>query len=113
MSDVQLKTGDTSPAVTATLTSPDGTAINVSAADVRFQMEPALDPDAGLTVDAPATIMDGDAGRVRYDWQAGDTVTPGRYHGEFVVDHHDGTTETVPNDGYFIIQILPRLSGGF
>lgn len=109
MTDFTLKAGDTSPTLTATLTASDGTALDLSGASVQFQMRPSDATDGTLTVDAPATVTDPANGRVRYAWSSAETATAGRYHAEFDVEYADGSTETVPNAGWFFIHIRPQL----
>src|SRR5690606_16671584 len=72
-----LKTGDTLPVLEAQLFAPDGTPLNLQGMQVRFRM--------GSYVDAPAEIVDGSEGRVRYRWRPGDTDVPGTHKAEFVV----------------------------
>jgi hypothetical protein len=44
-------------------------------------------------VDASATVIDEDAGRVKYVWQTGDTDTAGTFQGEFEVTYSSGEIE--------------------
>jgi hypothetical protein len=106
MADFTLKSGDTSPAIAATLTDSSGQSVNVAGASVRFQMATA---DYSTIVDAAATIRDAGAGRVAYEWQPGDTDRPGDYLAEWRVEYADGSIETFPAGGFHEIQILPDL----
>lgn len=63
-------------------------------------------------VDAPAVIVDAEAGRVRYDWRPGDTDHPGFFHAEFRVEYITGAKATVPNSGYVTVHIGRSLKGG-
>ena len=92
-----LKTGDTLPVLEAQLFAPDGTPLNLQGMQVRFRM--------GRYVDAPAEIVDGSEGRVRYRWRPGDTDVPGTHKAEFVVTTLGGDVQTVPNSGYLTIAI--------
>jgi len=47
---------------------------------------------------------------VRVDWQEGDTDTVGTYKCEFQVTFTDNTILTIPNDGYFLINIVRELA---
>lgn len=96
-----LKRGDTSAGLRYTLLpSP----ISLAGATVVFSMRLR-----GLTVPkiarAAAVIEDAANGVVRYDWQAGDTDTPGLYEAEFEVTYADGAVETFPNSDWIIIRI--------
>ena len=59
-----------------------------------------------VKVNGSATVLDDDAGRVRYAWQTGDTDTPGTFQVEFEVEYSTGEIETFPNDGFLAIEII-------
>src|SRR5690606_32208951 len=61
-----LKQGDTLPVLEAQLFASDGVPLNLQGMQVRFRM--------GCHVDAPAEIVDGSEGRVRYRWRPGDAA---------------------------------------
>ena len=92
-----LKQGDTLPVLEAQLVASDGHPINLQGMQVRFRM--------GRHVDAPAEIVDGSEGRVRYRWRPGDTDMPGAHKAEFVVTTLGGDVQTVPNSGYVMVMI--------
>jgi hypothetical protein len=98
-----VKQNDTSPAMLATLQDANGSAIDLTAASVRFHMRAIGSGTA--TVDAAATIVTAASGIVRYDWEASDTATIGSYQAEFEVTYADTTIETFPNDGYIRVEI--------
>lgn len=96
MTDIAYLTqNNTSPTLDALLTNAAGKAVNVSGASVRFHLR--LIGETALKVDAAATVVDGEAGHVRYILQPGDTDTPGRYKAEFEVTFLDGSVETFTN----------------
>jgi BppU N-terminal domain len=98
-----LKQGDRLPALSATLQTLAGVAVNLTGGTVRFLMRAKRgDP---LKVDAAAVIVDAAAGTVRYDWGATDSDTVGVYQGEFEYSDAGGKKETFPNDGYFTVVI--------
>lgn len=61
---------------------------------------------AGLpTITGPAT---GDAaGILSYQWQPGDTDTPGTYEGKFFGNDPSGFQQTFPTKGFVAIEITP------
>lgn len=84
---------DTSPGIRYALTP---TTVSLAAAAVVFRMRSIWKDtfdfvETGLVITATGTPT------VGYDWQVGDTATPGFYVAEFVVTYADGTVETFPN----------------
>lgn len=103
-----IKQNDTSPAMLATLQDASGTAVNLTAATVRFHMRAI-----GATqtkVNAAATITDAPNGIVRYNWSASDTNTVGQFQAEFQVTYADGKIETFPNDSYLPVEITDDIA---
>jgi hypothetical protein len=103
-----IKQNDTSPALLARLVKPDRTAADVSGAAVLFHLRNKRNRNTVLI--APAAVVDGPTGVVRYDWAVGDTQTAGDYEGEFQVTYVDTTVETFPNEGYMEIIIPAELA---
>ena len=102
-----IKKGDTSPFLTATLKDANGTAVDLTGATVVFNM---ADLDDNLVVtDGSCTIVDEDAGRIRYNWVSSDAANEGVFRGEFTVTFASGAIETFPNSTYFRIKILDDL----
>jgi hypothetical protein len=55
-------------------------------------------------------VEDAAAGKIRYDWQAGDTDQVGAFAAEFeVVAQATGLKDTYPNDSYVPIQVIEDL----
>lgn len=109
MADFYIKQNDTAPSIQATLMNDDDTVIDLtSAAAVYFHM--AL--GGVLKVSAEATIVDAAGGVVRYDWQEGDTETPGTYDIEWEILFADGTIRTIPNWRHDQVEIYPELGTG-
>lgn len=101
--EFHIKVGDTAPALEAICKDADGDAVSVAGATVRFHMR--LLGGASTKVNALATIVDGPAGQVKYQWQTADTDTAGNYRGEFQVTFSNGTIETFPNRGDLPLEI--------
>lgn len=98
-----LKSSDTAPVLEATLTGANDTPIDLTGADVTFELR---EPRNGTTVvEASANIADSTGGIVRYPWADGDTDEAGRYRGQFVATFVDGSSETFPNVAYHDIII--------
>jgi len=103
----RIKTNDTGPVLSVTMTDANGNPVGLEGASARFHMK-AFGADS-LKIDAPATIGAAGDGTVRYDWVVGDTDTAGTYYGEVEVTYGDATVETFPNNGYFTIIIKEDL----
>ena len=103
----RIKTNDTSPKLSVTLTDALGTPIGLAGCSARFHMKAF--GASSLKIDAVADIEDVVNGIVEYSWQAGDTDTAGTYYGEIEVTYGDATVETFPNNGYFTVIIKEDL----
>ena len=103
----RIKTNDTSPKLSVTLTDALGNAIGLAGCSVIFRMKAF--GAISLKVYAAATVVDDVNGIVEYQWQSSDTDTAGTYYGEIVVTYGDNTIETFPNNGYFTIIIKEDL----
>ncbi len=62
------------------------------------------------SVDADATILNADAGSVKYVWTATDTATAGSFQAELEVTYTNGAIETFPNDQSISIVITEDLA---
>lgn len=105
MADFTIKRGDLLPAIEATITYSDGTAVNLAGATVKFLM---ADAASTLKVDAGATIVDAAAGEVKYSWSGTDTDTIGTYRAEFEATF-SGSPMTAPNTTYLEVRIIADL----
>ena len=104
-----VKSGDTAPPVTATLLDAAGESVDLTAAEsVRFIIATRTKPRTVL-VDKPATAQPD--GTVTYEWETGDTDTPGRYLAEFEVVFDDGRIQSFPTDGYIDTVVVDDLGG--
>lgn len=103
-----IKQNDTLPYLDAQLFDADGNPVNLDLCGVRLQMHHAY----GLVkIDRAVLITDSGGGKVRVEWEQGETSVPGIYRAEFEVNMPDGKIITVPNDGYFFIEIIKELRG--
>lgn len=100
-----MKRHDLWPPVEATLEDASGP-VDLTGATVKFIMS---DMNRNLIVDASAVIVDAGTGKVKYEWQSGDTDTVGNFHGEFEVTWDGGKPQTFPNEGFIKIKINPDL----
>lgn len=108
MTDFTIKSGDTAPALTATLY--DGaTPVNLTGATVTIRMR-AIGYPLPLLDDVPAVITDPQGGKVSYQWQAGDTDEVGDYEVEWTVTFAGGGVQTFPTEGFTEVQIEPSLA---
>lgn len=105
--DFHIKSGDTTPVITATLTDANGAAVNLTGATVRFVMKKG--GTATPKVAAAATVVSAVAGTVSYTWTGANTDTPGIYSACWEVTFSGGTIQTFPNAGYTSVAILPDL----
>lgn len=102
-----IKQNDTLPNLEAQLMDCEGNPINLDLCGVDFHMK-ALDGE--IKVDRPVTIIDVENGKIKVEWQEGDTDTTGTFKCEFEVNMPDGKILTVPNGGYFLISIVRELA---
>lgn len=102
-----IKQNDTSPGIETILQAEDGTVIDLTGCQVVFHMKHA---QRTVSVSGACTVVDENGGRVRYDWQAGNTATAGWYRGEFQVTYTDGKIETFPNDGSVWISVEAEIA---
>jgi hypothetical protein len=102
-----IKQNDTSPSMLANLTDGDGNAINLTGATVNVHVK---DLEGNIKIDRTIDIPDPLIGRVRLNWQTGDTDTVGTYYVEFEATYNDGSIETFPNDGNVTLIVVKELN---
>ncbi|HHY42578.1 MAG TPA: BppU family phage baseplate upper protein [Thermoanaerobacterales bacterium] len=102
-----IKQGDTLPMLEAQLFDPDGNPLNLDLCGVHFYMKNRYSSE---TINKQASIKDIENGIVQVIWEDGDTSKAGIYQCEFEVNMPDGSIITVPNDGYFLLQIVSELA---
>jgi aryl-phospho-beta-D-glucosidase BglC (GH1 family) len=113
--DFLIRQNDTASLIYATLTDEDDQLVSIESAAVVFQMAPI--GGGPVKVQAEATNeQSGDAisgtnvGEVSYEWQTGDTDTPGLYLAEWEVTFTDESVETFPNGGYTLVRITAEVA---
>lgn len=108
MSDIVIKAGDTFPVLSVTIVNQDDdTPVDLTGATVVFRMAP--DSGGAIVLSATASVRDGVNGVLEYNWAPGQTDTPGRYRGEFIITMPSGKVMTAPNTSYLDVRIVERL----
>lgn len=101
-----IKQHDTRPSILGTL-SADPTDIFASVWFLmRDQTGTLVVSRAGTLVEQPSSTS---GGKVKYQWQDGDTDVAGVFRAEFQVTFSDDRIETYPNSGYLTINIVEDL----
>lgn len=101
-----IKRGDTSPALTLSL-SPSS--VSLAGARVQFRMRAVHGP---TVIDRPAQILQAFQPVIlRYLWDQEDLLQPGKYEAEFEVTYLDGSIETFPNLGYIEVFVSQEIAG--
>lgn len=105
--------GDTSPAIEYQLQDSDGNPVNITGFnEIRFHMRkkgvkaPKVDADTSGNVSA----TDAEKGKVKYDWEKGNTDEAGDFEAEWEVEYIDGTIETFPNRRKIDVDIEEEIS---
>ncbi len=106
MQIVTIKQSDTYPPLRAYLQMANGKPIRLAGATVKLI---ALDSNDNKKINKQVEIKDANKGYVEYKWDKKDTQEPGELRAEFEITQQDGSIVTVPNDGYFIINITKQL----
>lgn len=104
-----IKQGDLEPAIEANLQYADGTPVDVTGKTVTFKWR-NRDDDAAAIQTGTATVVDGPTGHVKYDWQTGETDTPGPFYAEWDVVISGARTLTFPNNGFLEFLVVPELA---
>lgn len=106
MPTFHIKEGDLAPPLEVVLRDGEGEPVDLSGiGSVAFHLAPRYGAPAEPFIDEPAVVDgDGSAGLVRYDWQEGDTDTPGVYSAEFEVTSA-GIPTTFPNTSDIVVHI--------
>lgn len=106
MADYTIKQHDTWPPIEATL-SDDVGPMDLTGATVKLLLKSA---GAGTTlVEGVCEIVSAAGGTVKYEWDPADTASVNTFSGEFEITWANSTITTVPNDGYFSVEIKADL----
>jgi hypothetical protein len=110
-----IKRGDTLPAIESTLyESVDGVESVVSlagASAVYFRLREAGANGEFVFSKEGSIIAPASDGVVAYDWEEGDTETPGKYVAEWEVHFGPGKIRTFPSISVIPVTILNNISG--
>lgn len=109
--DFYIKEGDRDPALIVTCVDENRDVIDLSAAtQVQFNM---INPGTTTPeISLAAAVFEGpqSGGKVKYLWTTGDTDTPGKYNGEFVITWSGGNKTRFPNYKYILIEIMKKIA---
>lgn len=105
---VTIKQNDTYPDLRARLQMRTGKTIRIEGAEIRLIL---MDENDNIHLNKMCTIENAIEGYVSYRWLPQDTATAGEYRAEFEVKWANGSIVTVPNDGYFTVNIVKELGG--
>jgi hypothetical protein len=106
----EIKEGDTSPFLSTVLLDGEGVPLDLTnATGVTLTMAMCDHPRTVVLNAVAADFNATAAGEVWYEWQAGDTDTPGMYNIEWTVTYPAGMILTVPSKGYDRVEVTRRL----
>lgn len=108
MSDTfTIKQNDTRPKIRVQLAETGEGALDLTTAEkVYFLMRAKADADpTSPKVKGECAFVNKSEGKVEYTWEEGDTDTIGEFKAEWEIHYEDGGIETVPNDGYVIVNV--------
>lgn len=113
MGTFYLKENDLSPAFTATLKDPDGTAHDLTGQTAKLH----ITLEGGTVLSKALTVTSATAGTVQYQWLAADWGSSGLVTGNHRIeceafDSGGANRITFPNDGYDHLQILADFADG-
>jgi hypothetical protein len=104
MADLVIKAGDTFPALVTTLEENSGPLDLTGAGTITMRM---ASNSVSMTDLECSIVGDPTNGVVEYEWDAGDTATPGTYKVDFLIDFGSGQLQSAPNDSEKEIIIRP------
>lgn len=108
MQPILMKQGDRLPALNVTATTSGDIAYNLTGASVVFNMRNTQDGTVKVNR-AAATLVDGAAGTLRYEWGANDLDTVGLFECEFECTI-SGKRLSVPSNGFILVRVLDDIA---
>lgn len=109
--DFDIKQGDLGPSLEFTCQDATGAAVLIQGYTITFIMR--SQKTGVVKVSALAENLDDGTtllrGKGRYDWQSGDTDTPGLYDCEVQVMFPGSKPQTFPNGGYKVVRVWDDL----
>lgn len=110
---LSVKVGDSFPPLRATLRDSSGEPIDLSDPGISAVEIHADHKESGTaTINSTPTIVDAPAGEVEYTLNQTETVLEGRHLIEFVIKYTDGRQRTVPQSGYYYLDVDESVSRG-
>lgn len=106
--DFYLKKGDTAPGLKIQLSDRNGYLNLSTVTGAKFAYE-LRENSTGVTL-RDMTLFGPSSGVITYDWQTGETNTPGIYQGEIVLNYSGGKQATFPNDKFLTFEIVDDIS---
>lgn len=105
----EIKQGNTSPFLETVLLDVDGPVDLTTADHVELRMVLCRHPRTVVLNDVVTDFVADATGTVWYEWQTGDTDTPGKYEIEWTVVYPTGLIVTFPSLGHDIVDVTKRL----
>lgn len=110
---LSVKERDDYPRLAATLRDYAGEPIDLSDPGIAAVEVHADHAESGTPViDSVARVVDAPAGKVEYSLGETETVLAGRHHIEFVIQYTNGQTLTIPQSGYYYLDVDEAVSRG-
>lgn len=98
-----IDVGQTTPALEAACIDEDGHLVHLGGCSVTFTLRRL---GGAVIFTRSATIVSAPTGYVRYQWQAGDTTTEGRYLGQFTATFPSLDVIDFPSDRFIRVEVL-------
>lgn len=102
-----IKQNDLLPNMECQLLDCEGKPFNLELCSIKFHM---VNSSKDVVINREIDVVNIEDGKVEVVWVEGDTENSGIYRCEFEINMPDGKPISIPNDGYFLIQIVPELA---
>lgn len=110
MADITIKRGDTYPPLVLGLSDANGVINLTGVSEVRLLIKDSTPPNTTVTTGA-LSISNAALGQVTYNWELDDLLAIGVYNCEVEINWSGSLWQTVPNNGYFTLQVGADLGG--